>query len=262
MPILHQLCYQDFLASKPDTLVASVFCSWWRHQMEHFPRYWPFVRGIHRSPVNSPHKGQWRGALMFSLICVWINDWVNNREAGDMRRHRAHCDVIVMFCILVTMPLYVTLCLLCHLLTSQVLVIYIFIYDIWLLLVLCSGHECHNLCIEEYHKYQLYVGDHIYGLLISYLLVNWTFYHGHSFASRLQSQLKVIYRVHDDVTKWERFPCYRPFVRGIHRWPVNSPHKGQWRGSFMFSMICVWTNGWVNNRGACVLRRYSTHHVL
>ena len=36
-----------------------------------FPRYWPFVRGIHRSPVNSPHKGQWRGALMFSLICAW-----------------------------------------------------------------------------------------------------------------------------------------------------------------------------------------------
>ena len=41
----------------------------WRH----FPRHWPFVRGIHRSPVNSPHKGQWRGTLMFSLICAWIN---------------------------------------------------------------------------------------------------------------------------------------------------------------------------------------------
>ena len=63
---------------------------------KHFPRYWPFVRGIHRSPVNSPHKGQWRGALMFSLICAWINGWVNNREAGYLRRHRAHCDVIVM----------------------------------------------------------------------------------------------------------------------------------------------------------------------
>ena len=63
---------------------------------KHFPRNWPFVRGIHRSPVNSPHKGQWRGALMFTLICVWINDWVNNREAGDLRRYRAHCDVIVM----------------------------------------------------------------------------------------------------------------------------------------------------------------------
>ena len=61
-----------------------------------FPRYWPFVRGIHRSPVNSPHKGQWRGALMFSLICVWISGWVNNHEAGDLRRYRGHCDVIVM----------------------------------------------------------------------------------------------------------------------------------------------------------------------
>ena len=63
---------------------------------KHFPRYWPFVRGIHWSPVNSPHKGQWRGALMLSLICVWINGWVNNREAGDLRHYRAHYDVIVM----------------------------------------------------------------------------------------------------------------------------------------------------------------------
>ena len=63
---------------------------------KHFPRYWPFVRGIHRSPVNSPHKGQWRGALLFSLICAWINGWVNNGEADDLRRHCAHCDVIVM----------------------------------------------------------------------------------------------------------------------------------------------------------------------
>ena len=62
-----------------------------------FPRYWPFVRGIHRSPVNSLHKDQWRGALMFnSLTCAWINDWVNNREAGDLRCHRAHYGVIVM----------------------------------------------------------------------------------------------------------------------------------------------------------------------
>ena len=56
-----------------------------------------FARGIHRWPVNSPHKGQWRGALMFSSICAWINGWVNNREAGDLRRHRGHNDVTVMF---------------------------------------------------------------------------------------------------------------------------------------------------------------------
>ena len=57
---------------------------------KNFPRYWPFVRGIHRSPVNSPHKGQWRGALMFSVICARINGWVNNREAGDLRRYRVY----------------------------------------------------------------------------------------------------------------------------------------------------------------------------
>ena len=46
--------------------------------------------------MNSPHKGQWRGALMFSVICIWINCWVNNSEAGDLRRHRAHYYVSVM----------------------------------------------------------------------------------------------------------------------------------------------------------------------
>ena len=56
----------------------------------------PFVWGIHWLQVNSPHRGQWRGALMFSLICAWINAWVYSREAGDLRRHRASDDVIVM----------------------------------------------------------------------------------------------------------------------------------------------------------------------
>ena len=71
--------------------------SWWRHQRETFPRYWPFVRGIHRWLVNSPHKGQWRGALIFSLIWGWINGWLNNRKAGDLRRHRAHYGVTVIY---------------------------------------------------------------------------------------------------------------------------------------------------------------------
>ena len=63
---------------------------------KHFLRHWPFVRRIHQWPVNSPHKGQWRRALMFSLICAWINNWVNIPEAGDLGRHRAHYDVTVM----------------------------------------------------------------------------------------------------------------------------------------------------------------------
>ena len=69
---------------------------------EHFPRYWPFVRGIHRYPVNSSHTGQWRGALMFSVICAWINAWVNNRDAADLRRYRAHYDVTVMLLVYFT----------------------------------------------------------------------------------------------------------------------------------------------------------------
>ena len=110
--------------STPTYVPQSVLTHWGRDKMdaishddvikwEHFPRNWPFVRGIHRSPVNSPHKGQWRGAFMFSLICVWINGWVNNRKAGDLIRYRAHYDVIVMAddvfkCILLNENVWIT----------------------------------------------------------------------------------------------------------------------------------------------------------
>ena len=77
---------------------ADIVSIWWCHNYDvikwkHFPCYWPFVRGIHRSP----HKDHWRGALMLSLIYAWINGWVNIREAGNLRRHRAHYDSIVKF---------------------------------------------------------------------------------------------------------------------------------------------------------------------
>ena len=64
---------------------------------------------------------------------------------------------------------------------------------------------------------------------------------------RLAAMSSTVYTLfsHDDVIKWNNFPRYWPFVRGIHRSPVNSPHKGQWRGALTFSLICPWTNGWV-----------------
>ena len=65
--------------------------------METFSALLAICAGNSPVPVNSPHKGQWRGALMFSLISVWINGWVNNREAGDLRRNRAHYDIIIMW---------------------------------------------------------------------------------------------------------------------------------------------------------------------
>ena len=105
------------------------FITWWRHQMETFSRYWLFVWEIHRSLVNPPHQGLWRGALMFSLIRAWINGWVKNREASDLRRHHAHYDVIVM--IFIKYALYFTTNIwsyqLSKLYVSQQLLHYIFI---------------------------------------------------------------------------------------------------------------------------------------
>ena len=78
---------------------------------KHFLHYWPFVRGIHRSPVVSPHKSQWRRALVFSLIWAWTNGWANNRDAGDLRCHCAHYDVTVMIWFPKLTPAY-SICLL------------------------------------------------------------------------------------------------------------------------------------------------------
>ena len=94
----------EFPAQRPVTQSFDVFFDLQRCYLcmgikwKHFRGHWPFVRGIHRSPVNSPHKGQWHRALMFSLICAWINGWVKNHEAGDLRCHCTHHDVTVMWC--------------------------------------------------------------------------------------------------------------------------------------------------------------------
>ena len=60
---------------------------------KHFPRYWPFMRGTAEFPTQRPVT---RSFDEFFFICAWIKDWVNNHEAGDLRRHCAHYDVIVM----------------------------------------------------------------------------------------------------------------------------------------------------------------------
>ena len=80
-----QPCYWPIFSGHDDVI-----------KWQHFLPYWPFVKGIHWSLVNSPHEGQWREALIFFFICAWINGWVNSRKAGDLRCHRAHYDVTVM----------------------------------------------------------------------------------------------------------------------------------------------------------------------
>ena len=77
-------------------MLTHIFITWWRHQMEIFSALLTLCEGIHWSPVDSPHKGQWLGALMFSLICTWTNSWAINPDAGDLRRQHNHYDVTVM----------------------------------------------------------------------------------------------------------------------------------------------------------------------
>ena len=83
-----------------ETTDGGVLQGWHFHDVvikwKHVPQYWHFVRGIHRSPVDSPHKGQWRWVLLFSLICAWTIDWANNRDSGDLKHHGFHYDVTVM----------------------------------------------------------------------------------------------------------------------------------------------------------------------
>ena len=161
-------------------------CAWWRHQMETISALLAFCAG------NSPHKGQWRGALMFSLICARINGWVNNREAGDLRRHRAHYDVIVMNAV--------------EKISGKTMK---FRFSIRGKVAFCCLYRFHMLCIDG---------------------------------------LSAQWGIHDDVIKWKPFPHYWPFVSGIHRSLLDSPHKGRWRGALMFSLISAWTDGWTNNR--------------
>ena len=81
--------------------IRSCGTSWWRHQMETSSALLAlyFRRGIHRPSMESPHKGHWCWALMFSWISIWTKARVNDRDACDLRCHNAHYDVTVMWMI-------------------------------------------------------------------------------------------------------------------------------------------------------------------
>ena len=63
---------------------------------EHLPRYWPFERGIHPSPLNSTHQRPVTRSFEFFFICAWTNGWARNQDAGELSRRGAHYDVTVM----------------------------------------------------------------------------------------------------------------------------------------------------------------------
>ena len=103
---INHLCNQFILGNIKFFIICEHWgdaCSWrtppWKHdgviKWKPFPCYWSFVRGIHRSPVDSPHKGQGRKALVFSLMFAWRNGSAHSRNAGESKRNGLHCDVTV-----------------------------------------------------------------------------------------------------------------------------------------------------------------------
>ena len=156
---------------------------------KHFLRNWPFVRGIYRSPVNSPHKGQWRGALMFSLICVWINGWVNNREAGDLRRYCAHYDVTVMRAILQYSPITI-----------------------------------HTMRRIQDNRSNCVISNTLTAIQID----------GNKGDNGTWNDKRIWWR-----HQMEIFSALMVLCAGNSPVTGEYPHKGQWRGASMFSLICA-----------------------
>ena len=153
------------------------------------------------------NKGQWSAALMLSLICAWIHGWENNRGAGDLRRHLANYDVTVM----------------CMSIDTQLIMFYFLAlackvkFMLWPLdstansIFLCLYGRLADMCLTVTHSLYCHC-DRLRWCLAS--------------AFVLQKGPSVFSIVHDDITTWQHFPHYWPFVRIIHLSLVDSPQKG------------------------------------
>ena len=146
---------------------------WWRHQMETFSALLGLCAGNSSVTSEFPSPRPVTRGLMFSLICVQINGWVNNCKAGDLRRHRAHHDVAVMFyhsndCAAVD---YIN-----ALTTLQLL----YWPQNWLL---CRHWSCHSDSLQRLHTVMIH--------LSTWHLLFW-------------------WEIHDDTMIWKRFPRYWP----------------------------------------------------
>ena len=74
----------------------SNYAQWWRHQMETFSPLLGICAGNSPVPGKFPAQKPVTRNFDFFFICARMNCWINNRESGDLRRHRAHHNVIVM----------------------------------------------------------------------------------------------------------------------------------------------------------------------
>ena len=159
---------------------------------------------------------------MFSLICAWINAWVNNRGAGDLRRHRANYDVIVMK----VLP---------H-------VVYRAVLTSPLLKCAIGGQ---NVGVTKYlTDDRQFIPCFIPPINIDVSTLNLVWTRGAMRTSSNGNIFRVTGPLCGEFTGQGEFPT----------------QKGQWRGAFMFSLICAWIKGWVNNREAGDWRRHRAHY--
>ena len=89
-------CYKCIACNVQCALFYCACIAWWRHQMDTFSALRAICAGISPVPGEVPAQRPVTRSFDVSLICAWINRWITNREAGDLRRYRAHYDVIVM----------------------------------------------------------------------------------------------------------------------------------------------------------------------
>ena len=87
---MHRKKHTVTLASDPVLIRCDDVSKW-----KHFPRYWPFAKGIHRSPVDSPYQGPWHGAFFFLYVPEQTVEQTIETP-GDLGHHRAHYDVTAM----------------------------------------------------------------------------------------------------------------------------------------------------------------------
>ena len=202
---------------------------------------------------------------MFSLICAWINGWVNNREAGDLRHHRAHYDVMVMG----VSGFVSIICFRLPLVTGDRLLWWNQSTD-WIsnwdyrsthkrtgVFTYLNDQRSMELSTMIASGFVEYKAWRCVFIVVLKQIINKTVF---CCTNAVDPRYLAAYFSHDDVIKWKHFPRYCSVVRGIHRWPVNSPLNVHWRGAFMFSLICTWINGWVNNREAGDLRHHCAHY--
>ena len=252
---------------------------------KHFQRYWPFVRGIHRSLVNSPHTGQWR-TLMFSLTCGGLNGWVNSREAGNLRRHLAHYNVIVMllsfyegnppgidgftsqcasnagrWCRLslntVELPMSRRDVMWSHCNELRFRTVPLkYVYS-------CISRALdETLCRYPYHAY--HVNVHVcpkstinvvaagyFFLLVGHIAETSQYIHKTIHPEICVRGLVMVTSSNGKKIRVTGLLC-REFTG--HGWILH--------GAFMFSLINAWTSSWPNNRDAGDLRRHPTHYYV